>query len=435
MIAAQTYFLWRKLEIFVRYLYIIFFFCMPFTQALTFNVGFPLKFSELALLILAGIYVLLKRKINLPVTLSILLSSFFFIVSISFFVNLFWHYDYSLKPYETRFGYTGDSISRYIYFVLALCAFFVSIDIFLTDRNRFVKVWVYGAVIAAIYSWYLMLFSLFKLPVYLLPGMKNPPQMIGGYIIRSGTFAEGNYMGCFLFLSGVMSFYIRKIKIGLFLFASVFTSFATLGIVSVFFFLVIYLRKYIFLRKYIPYFFLGLLLLLPLFSLFLKTSVYKEYIYNKIFSSPTHVTGEASYSKVDRFLTSKVAFKMAAGNPIVGVGLSNFARHYDRYYTRDNLMEADYNAFKRVNFKSIPNNVYLEVWSEAGTIALLLFIAILACITYYASVDNSKALLAGMLCLIVCLIAFPSFIMIYLWSFLALPVANYIDQKGFLNTK
>lgn len=408
-------------------LYVVFFFFMPFTQALTFNVGFPLKFSELAILLLGSFYLLFDRKVPLPRSFAIALSAFFFIVTVSFIINLFWLYPYPLKSYESRFGYAGDSISRYFYFIIALLSLIVSVDIFLNDTTRFVKLWLYGAVLAAAYACYLTIFSFLRWPVYLLPGMKNPPQMISGYIIRCGTFAEGNYMGLFLFLSGVMSFYIRKFKTGIFLFASVFTSFATLSILSVFLFLILYLKRFIFRKKFVPYFILGGLLLIPALHFFTATKFYNEYIYKKIFGSPTHVSGEASLSKVDRILTGKVAYRTAIHNPVLGVGLSNFGRHYDRYYTRDNLSLRDYKTFQRKNYKIVPNNIYLEVWSECGTMALLLFLAILILLLYYSYFD--KALFYGMICLLLCFIAYPSFIMIYLWAFLALPIANYCKKK------
>jgi O-antigen ligase len=365
--------------------------------------------------------------VALPRPLIFTLAALFFLVTVSFVLNLFWQYPYPLRTYEARFGYTGDSISRYIYFIIALLAFFISADAFRTDAGRYINLWLLGALVAALYSWYLMAFSLLHLPVFLLPGMKDPPQMIRGYIIRTGTFAEGNFMGLYLFLSGVMAFYIRKFKTGLFLFASIFTTFATLSIVSAFIFLVYYLRQFIFRKKYIPYFFLGLLLAIPALGYFSTTKLYQD-IHDKIFGSSNRITNEATYSKVDRLISIRTAYRTGLANPVLGVGLSNYSRHYDRFYLRDNLSENDYKTFRRPNDKTIPNNIYLEVFAESGLPALLAFLLFLALLIYYAGFGQQRALVPGMLCLLLCFVAYPSFIMIYLWSFMALPVAHFVQH-------
>ncbi len=424
---SVTHVWWKHLEQLRYFLYGCFLFFMPFTQALTFNIGFPLKFSELALLLLSALYLVFNRQVQLPRPIVFLIAAFFFVVTLSLIVNLFWSYPYSLRTYESRFGYTGDSISRYIYFILALLAFVISIDIYLTDTSKFIRIWIYGAMAAAAYAWYLAIFSFLKLPVFFLPGMKEVPQTIFGGVIRSGTFAEGNFMGLFLFLSGVMSFYVKKFKTGVFLFASVFTTFATLSIISIFLFLVLYLRHYIFRKRYIPYFIIGLLLSIPALYLFSQTKMYNNYIHEKIFGRSDQITSEATYSKVDRLNSIKVAFRTAVNNPVLGVGPSNFGRHYDQYYIKGNLTDADYQSLLRKNEKVIPNNVYLEVWAEYGSIGFFILILFLLHLLHYA--HYSKELFPGMLCMLICYIAYPSFIMIYLWAFMALPVANYIKVK------
>lgn len=201
---------WASLEQIRETLYAVFFFFMPFTQALTFNIGFPLKISEFVLIILAFLYIYLDRKVQLPIAITRILTLFFFTVTLSLVINLIWHYPYDLAEHPTRFGYLGDSITRYIYFLLALCAFFISADIFMSNTEKFIKIWLKGAIAAAIYGWYLMLFSLLHLPVIFLPGMENPPQTIGNGIIRCGTFLEGNYMSLYLLISAGMSLYIKK---------------------------------------------------------------------------------------------------------------------------------------------------------------------------------------------------------------------------------
>jgi hypothetical protein len=61
---------------------------MPFTQALTFNLGFRLKFSELALFLLSFLYLLFNKKVPLTRPLIYVLASLFLVITVSEFYNL-----------------------------------------------------------------------------------------------------------------------------------------------------------------------------------------------------------------------------------------------------------------------------------------------------------------------------------------------------------
>jgi len=423
---------WNQTEKIRDLLYCGFFFFMPFTQALTFNLGFPLKLSEMALFLLAPFYLLLKRRINLPRQVIYTIGLFFFMVAASELINLFYKYPYSLRIYKTRFGYTGDSLTRFIYFVLALLSFFVATDMFLTHRRKYINIWLYGAILAAAYTWYMVIFSFLHLPVYLLPGMSYPPQQIDAFhrlIIRCGTFLEGNMMGLYLILSAALAFYNKKYKTGIYLLLTVFTTFSTLSIVSVFIFLIVYFHRFIFRREYLVFALPALAFVFLALFLFTKTTFYKSYVYNKLFSDASKATNSQAYSKADRVFSIRTAYNMGKGNPVWGVGLSNYSRHFDRYQTRGNLDEELYISFLRKNEKVIPNNIYLELWAETGGIALLLFVLFLGILLYYAGKDPSRALFPALICMMLCFIANPSFIMIYIWAFMGLPVADYIQHK------
>jgi len=402
---------------------------MPFTQALTFNVGFPLKFSELALILLGMLYILFNKRIPLTRPLIWVLGSLFTIVTVSVLYNLFRSFPYPLREFETRFGYAGDSISRYVYFVLALLAFFISTDAFFTHKQRYVRAWLAGAMVAASYSLYLTIFSALKGPVYLLPGMTHPPQTINGVIIRCGTFLEGNMMGLYLILSTAMSFYVRRFKTGFYLLLSSFTTFSTLTILSVFVFLLFYFQRTLFQKKYLSYIIPGFAALGIVIFFFTRTPLYKDYVYNKLFSDPQNVSTESGYSKADRLFSIRDAWHMGAANPLLGVGLANYARHYDQYMDTDGFDPAIVGLLIRKGSRVIPNNIYLEVWAESGAIAFCLFLLLLGLLLVYSLSDRSKALFPAILCLLICFTAYPSFIMIYLWSFMGLTAAEHIRTK------
>ena len=420
---------WNALENVRHGLAVLFFFFMPFTQALTVNLGFPLKVSEVVLIMLGGIYLLFKTQVKLPPFIIYTLSALFTIVLLSVIINIYWDYPYNLRVFESRFGYIGDTLTRLGYFILALLAFFITVDLLLTNKTRYLRIWLYGAIASSIYSWYLVSFSFLHQPVYLLPGMQNPPQTIGPGIIRSGTFLEGNYMGLYMLLSGIIAFYIRKFRTGTFLFLTTIITFSTLSIISVLLFLAFYFRQYIFRRKYVAPSLILFVLSIPLLIYLYQTPFVKTYIDEKIFSDISKVNSNVVYSKADRVVTMQTAINTALGNPFFGVGLSNFSLHYDRYYQRGVLDEKMYNIFRRKNQKVIPNNIYVEIWAEAGSIALFLFIVFMIMILFCARTDVSQTLFPAVLCMILCFNAYPSFIMIYLWSFMAIPVVHFIQTR------
>lgn len=418
-------------------LYCIFLFCMPFTQALTFKIGFPLKFSELALLMLAFLYLLFHKRVPMPRPLIWLLASLFTVVTISELYNLFREFPYPLREFETRFGYTGDSLSRYVYFLLALMAFFISIDIFLSERTRYINAWLYGALFSAAYSCYLAVFSFLQWPVILLPGMVRPPQTVGFLgreVIRCGTFLEGNMLGLYLVVSAAMAFYIKKNKTGIFLLLATISTFSTLSILCVPIFLFLLLQRLIFQRKYLPYIIPCFAALGLMFFLFTRTSLYKVYIHDKLFADTKKVEHVSAYSKTDRLFSIRDAWNMGAANPLLGVGLANYARHYDHYMDASGFDPVFVKTLIRKGDRVIPNNIYMEVWAESGGIALALFLLLLGLLLIYSLHDSTKALFPAMVCMLICFIAYPSFIMIYLWSFMGLIAAGYIlnrhhDQK------
>ena len=414
-------------------LYCIFMLFMPFTQALTFNLGFPLKFSELALFLLAFLYLTMQRRVKIPRPVIFVVAFLFFTVTLSVLVNLFWDYHYALRSFETRFGYAGDSIARYVYFVLALLSFFICVDIFTENPRRYIRFWLYGALAAAAYAWYLSVFSFLRLPVHLLPG--TPPEgpqiipFLHRNVIRCGTFLEGNMMGLYLIVSASLAFYIRKYRTGIFLLASVVTTLSTLGMVAVLVFVLIFLQRVIFQRKNLVYLVPAAAILGIAFYFFSRTTIYEQYIYKKLLAKTERVSDNTAYSKADRLFNIRDAYGMGMGNPVLGVGLANYSRHYDHYMDKSAFDTAFVRHMIRKGTRVIPNSIYLEVWAESGGIALLLFLVFLGMLFYFSRTDTTKAILPGLVCMILCFSAYPSFIMIYIWCFAAFPVADYIRHS------
>jgi len=197
----------------------------------------------------------------------------------------------------------------------------------------------------------------------ILPSRKVPHRMI--------FRLKGNIMGLYLVLSASLCFYIRRFKTGVFLLVSALSTFSTLGIVSAFLFLLIYLQRVIFQRKYMVWFIPAAAALGILLYLFSGTDLYQHYVYKKLFAKTEKVDDfVTAYSKADRLFSIKDAYGMGLANPVLGVGLANYARHYNHYIDKTNIDPAFAKTLVRPNSRVIPNNIYLEIWAESGGIAL-----------------------------------------------------------------
>ncbi|KJD34109.1 hypothetical protein PK35_05105 [Tamlana nanhaiensis] len=422
------------MKIKVIVIFSLFIFFLPFTQALTLNVGFPLKMSELFLFGL--IFIFLGKKVKLSAfknvnRISLLIVLFLIWAILSFVINIAWKYDYPLKEFPFRINALGDSLLRVFYIVLNFLAFFISVHFF-KNRSYLLKYWVYGAILASIYAWYLFISSSLNLPYFKLYGMQESPQNLNG-IIRCGTFREGNYFGLFLLLSGAISFYLKKNKTGIFLLLTIITTFSTISIFSAFVFLIFTQRRKFF-RKSVFY---KILLLIPIvficFLVFINSSYYEKYIDSKL-SSPSNVLTSESFSKNDRTLTARIGYFQGINNPFFGVGPYNYGLHYDEYNDFEeyflNNNEWSLEFYQRKNKRAIPNNVYIEVLAEYGIVGFIIFVCILLKILQVAFKNKSDLITGSLIGIFISFNAFPSFIMLFVWVFFAIPIAMQATKNN-----
>ncbi|MFD2563574.1 O-antigen ligase family protein [Aquimarina rubra] len=403
-------------------------FFLPFTKALTIDIFFPLKISELLLLFLL-FYMLYSKKVTKADKYFVIenhyLWLFLGVIILSFLINLVWNYDYSEKLIPYRINRIGDSFIRLVYVILNIFLFFTTLR-YLNKRPAALKFWIYGAIAAASYGWYLFISSFLDIPYIALPGMDENPQE-GFGLIRSGTFLEGNYYGVFLLVSASIAFYLKHYKIGFFLIISIITSMSTAAIVGAFIFLCVFYYKRIFRKKVFTKFLIFLPIGIFLSILFTKTEYY-SLMEQKLFSDSSKLNTE-NFSKVDRLLTSRIAFNIGKDNLFFGVGPAQYALHYDHYNdatsTIKNMSDWAKQYFKRKNQRPIPNNVYLEVWSEYGFFGLLFYLLFILSIFVKTLKIKEPAILGGLIALLISLNAFPSFIMLFIWVYLAIPVSIF----------
>jgi len=415
------------LKVKLQHLFNVFLLFLPFTQALTINVFFPLKISEilLFLLVLTIIWFRLDKNHLRVLTKPITLLPFIVLATASFLINIFWKYDYSLTQLDFRIGQVPDSLLRLIYIYLNVMSFFISFYLYTKGKNKALSFWVIGAVIASIYGWYLFLSSTLNIPYIKLFGMEENPQALNG-IIRCGTFKEGNFFGLYLLLSASIAFHLKKTKTAWFLMASILMTFSTVSLISACLYFLILSRKGI-LKKSVINTFIMLLPLVVLGSIyFFKSDFYQKYVYEKLFT-PVHKLTPANLSKVDRYLSSRIAFKQGIDNPILGVGPFNYSLHYQNYNDVEKIVknhsEWSLNYFNRKNTRKIPNNVYMEVWAEYGILGFLLFSLFLLSTLLVSIKNRNHNITAGLLSMYLSFNAFPSFIMLFIWTYFAIPYA------------
>jgi O-antigen ligase len=391
---------------------------LPFSQALTLSVGFPLKISEIMLFILIFFLIVSRKKIfslrTLDKPLFVLLIWSFF----SVLVNLVWHYPYGLNfDYPSRAGTEIDSILKWFYFLLAVLIFTISSNVFRNNREKYITYFLYGAVAASVYGWYLFGMSLLGLGVVLLPGMDENPQTIGlafGEVIRCGTFKEGNFMALFLFVSTVIALYGKRKWMALFFTLSIITTVSTIGMLTLGLFWLLYILNNSQTKKGLIRAILIVYFSLASFAVLLQNDDFNTMFVSKLNFTDSEIVDQGAYSKEDRKNTIINALYMGFDNPIFGIGLSNYALHYKHYN------EIYGNGFKNYDFKVIANNVYAEIFSEAGLVGLLLFGLFLHSLSLKSKQDESRILTFGLWGCFFYFMAFPTFTVLFIWIFFGL---------------
>ena len=351
----------------------LFLFFLPFSQALTINIIFPLKFSEIFLFLLllhecvSGN--ILKWRLSKPILLILIFS---FLVFISVVINIFYKYNYSLSDEYARISPAIDSVLKFFYVLIAIIALIVTRNV-LTENPKLIRWFFIGAIISSLYAWYLFVSGVLHLPTFLLPGMDADPQKINisiGDIIRCGTFKEGNYMGFFLLISAIVAIYNKKSLLAVFFFATILTTFSTTSIFCSIIFLMFYLMKRY--KKYKGKLIAGICATAFLIMLLVQFSdAFRTIFYNKLFANEDSVENANDlYSKADRLNTTMVGLNIFVNNPVLGIGLANYGLHYNHYNELPELDLVD-------ETKRIPNDIYVEILSECGSLSFIVFLVFL----------------------------------------------------------
>jgi len=383
------------------------------------DLGFPLKISEVTLIILIVLYLGLHQfKIENLGSTKILLLLFGW-MTLSVGINLFWRYDYPLTVFASRFGYAFDSITKLVYFLLSVCAYFVSTKLFYTNERKAIKLILIGGLISSIYGWYLFASGVLGYPEFLLPGIKKPQTIITslGVLIRSSTFGEGNYMGLFIILCSVLSFYTKRTKLAIYFLISLIPTFSSIGFLCAAVFLMLHSFKKYFTKKHLPIIVGNVVLFSVGFILLLNQEDFNNFFIAKFNFFSSAPSGSGDGSRMDRLNTFLSGIEMGLDNSLLGVGLSNYARHYEHY---SRIVVIDYTGFK-----TIANNIYAEVFAETGFVGLVLFLIFLWYLFNAAKTEPTGILKNGLRVCLLYFMAYPTVTILYIWVYFGLIIAVY----------
>ena len=385
---------------------------LPFTQALTINLRFPLKIYEVALILLLGLSATELRIRTAPGARRefTVLALFVAMVAVLVAYRQINPLGMTATGFSSRFGPVGDSLAKLMYILLAIYAFLMFAFEAYRDTEWFTRTWLWGAIACSIYSWYLFAGSLVGVDLPLLPqSSAQRIEVASRLFIRSGTFEEGNFLGLYLLLSVAVALLARRTQLAAYLSATVLTSFSTTSLLGLGLFwigLAVFGRgptTRAWSRRTKIALFLGLSLL-PLVA----TGYLEAVVVGKL-------VGTEAVSRLNRSDFAVEGLRMFREHPVTGVGLSQYGYNYNSFQYFVNSSEADLH-------KLIPNNVYVELLSELGLVATAVFLLFMMMLFRRTRGPELTPLRWGLLALLLVWNAFPTYTLISIWAFFALIV-------------
>jgi O-antigen ligase len=383
---------------------------LPFMTALTINVGFPLKIYEVALLA-AAVIVPFAGRLAVParVVPAILITlAWMVLAGIFLWVRLLFPLPtVSEAGLATRFGPPGDGVTKFIYLMLDLFAFILFARFAARDEDQFIKYWMVGACIAALYSFYLFGMNLVGIeePPVLPGGVRTQVLIAGRLFIRCATFREGNEAGLYFVVSALLALRSGRRKTAWLLLGAVVTTFSTLALIAL---LGVLTRE--FWRRFQTFSFNVKILIAPFMLAFaigiggaiVATAVFQTAVVGKLSSEES----ANALSRIERLAFAKAAVDMFVDHPVMGVGIAQFGYNFSHYSPYPVLG------------KPIPNVIYLEFLSEDGIIVSLIF-AIFFYKTYRKT-RGSPYLQMAFLCLVLGFFAYSTISVMFIWALFGL---------------
>lgn len=386
---------------------------LPFMQSLTVQAGFPVKIYEVMLLSATAVLPFFGHLIfpRSAIPMARITAIWMLLTSLLLIVNI------AMPPIsmselgiESRFGAAGDGITKLVYLWLNLLGFLLFARLARHNEELFVKAWLFGAMMAASYEFYLIAANLAGIvEPPMLPNSKGVTFGIGSHLFqRAATFTEGNYAGLYFVLSLIIALHAKYRRLSVVMTIAAITSFSTTAFIVLCGLGAYFAWRQMWRMRPITRFFLAPVLILCIGVMgagVAATAVFQATVTNKLTAGSE--TGEA-LSRVERLRAAEGAWQMFLDNPVTGVGTAQFGYNIQYYQP------------SRVLHKQIANVVYLELLAENGIIVFLIFLGSMWVMFKRTWMPGERFLRIGLIGLVFCFLAAPTISIMFLWGFFGL---------------
>jgi hypothetical protein len=399
---------------------------MPFQYALTVDLGFPLKLSEVFTVASIAAFVLrvrsTHRRSGFAELTMVILTVWIVLSSIANFSP-----DAAgLRQAGFERGYSVDLVMYAFYGILAIALWFIvrRMD---TDRITRAIVWsVWPAGIAVGMQWIASITG----STALIGALGFRTVGIDGSVgtLRSGPFLEGQPLGFFMGAALLVALYRRSSLAALVCAASILYSQSTtayLGL-GVGLLLMVLVRN---IKVLIPALGVSLILSLVVLTVPDLRDILGRQLAKLGFTEFAPDYQYATTSLDLRGQKTGIAFDMANSNPIFGVGPGRFGAYFDLFVNGRSLPW----VYSTSQTRPIVENAYGQLAAELGYLALVLFVLFLAALVL-RSLRSSGLLLALAVFLTVGVATQSSWTFLPIWMFLgvlgSLPLAGLSLRRG-----
>lgn len=379
---------------------------LPFTKALSFDFGFPMKISEI-LFSLSLLHAPFFLKFSVTKNVSYF-SQYYFAFLIFAFISFLLVF-IGFRDFDFFISQKIDAIKKILQIFFGFAIFYLIYFSFKYLNKSIFYAWMTGTVISLVYLLYTQIcFALFG-SAKLLPGLERHQQysVAGFETLRSGTFHEGNTAGLYFLLSLILATHFRNKIFIVISAAAIVCTFSISAFAGLVVFAGLYKLTIKKNRSRNLLYLLGTLIL----SLALSTEILKD----RFSRDP----GSSYNVRLNETLTG---LDMFGQNALLGVGLAQYSYRFNEY-------EWNWRYSLFVNSaKRIPNNVFIELGTEGGIFLLSAFICLWLAWVYYQPAQGRRLAIAAMISIFTVFLAYPSYNLIFIWCFAAVIFAKNDDS-------
>lgn len=395
---------------------------LPFQQALTLDLGFPLKASEILLALGIALSLFSTQTSRHHIFSRQILQAFLVLLFLSFIVN-------SQQVLITANvqgygrGYFFDIAEYTIYGFFVVCACLTVAR--LLGADLITKATRYSIRLTAIYCLAQLVLFTAGLPwLEFVNGAEQIGQSFGGTLPRNGPFLEGNYLAMYAGSSAIIAARGKDIFGTILALLCLIYSQSTIGIMGMIaaLMVVILLRP----RARLVALILGVVGTVGAAVLFIPQA--QNYLITQLAKLGLAESSNLKFvenSLGTRTITADAGFAMGLQNPLLGVGPGRFGLWFSEF-AKDPNGSLEYTS---LTYRPIANNNYSQIAAELGLVALVLFVALFI----LAIIRNRRKnpLLVGLIIfLLICSTASPAWTVLTLWIPISYIISCSFGEKS-----